>query len=213
MSSEISDPSMPSPPTRQSVHQSLGAGTVANVLLWRTPKPSALILLGSTSMWFLFERAGYSLLSLFSNALLLLVVIMFFWAKSASILNRPLPPLPNMEVSDASIEKIAAVSVARVNRVLAVARDITFKGDLKLFFKVASSLLIVSFVGSIFNFLTLVYIGVVISLAIPVLYEKYQDDVDKKLTVVQTYLSQFSKKIDVILNRVPLPRNKEKKAE
>ena len=39
-------------------------------------------------VWFLFEHAGYSLASVLSNAVLLLAVILFFWAKSASLLNR-----------------------------------------------------------------------------------------------------------------------------
>lgn len=42
----------------------------------------------SSTLWFLFERAGYSLITLVANVLLLLVVILFFWAKSASLLNR-----------------------------------------------------------------------------------------------------------------------------
>ncbi|KAF5187004.1 Reticulon-like protein b11 [Thalictrum thalictroides] len=198
---------------RKSVHQSLGGGAVADLLLWRKPKNSGLVLLGSTSMWFLFERAGYSLLSLFSNALLLLVVIMFFWAKSATLLNRPLPPLPNLEVSDALVEKIADSAVVRINSVLMVARDITFNGDVKLFLKVASVLLQISFIGSIFNFFTLVYIGVLLSLSVPVLYEKYQDQADEKLSVAQKFISVYLKKVDEILSKIPVPQNKEKKSQ
>ncbi|PIA56643.1 hypothetical protein AQUCO_00700774v1 [Aquilegia coerulea] len=199
--------------SRKSVHQSLGGGAVADLLLWRKPKNSGLVLLGSTSMWFLFERAGYSLLSLFSNALLLLVIIMFFWAKSATLLNRPLPPLPNLEVSDACVEKIADATVARINRVLVVARDITFNGDVKLFLKVAGILLQISYIGSIFNFFTLVYIGVVLSLSVPVLYEKYQVQADEKLSVAQKFLSVYSKKVDEVLSKIPVPQNKEKKSQ
>ena len=44
--------------------------------------------MGATAVWFVFERAGYSLPSVLANALLLLVAILFFWAKSASLLNR-----------------------------------------------------------------------------------------------------------------------------
>ena len=63
-------------------------GTVADVLLWRRWGTSVAVLVGSTTLWFLFERAGYNLLTFISNVILLLVVILFFWAKSASLLNR-----------------------------------------------------------------------------------------------------------------------------
>ncbi|KAF9600251.1 hypothetical protein IFM89_005075 [Coptis chinensis] len=211
MTSQTPNPSTP----RKSIHQYLGgASIVADVMLWKNYKATGLILLGSTSMWFLFERAGYSLLSLFSNALLLLVVIMFFWAKSASLLNRPLPPLPNLEVSDALVEKVADVAVVRINRVLEVARDITFKGDVKLFFKVASGLFTVSYVGSLFNFFTLVYIGVLLSLSVPVMYDKYQDQVDEKLRVSEKFIITYYRKLDEnVISKIPLPQSKEKKTQ
>jgi hypothetical protein len=42
---------------------------------------------GTTVVWFVFECVGYSLPSVLFNALLL-VTIIFFWAKFVSLLNR-----------------------------------------------------------------------------------------------------------------------------
>lgn len=61
---------------------------VADLVLWRRRNVSAAAVAGATAVWFLFERAGYSFPSVMANALLLLVAILFFWAKSASLLNR-----------------------------------------------------------------------------------------------------------------------------
>lgn len=61
---------------------------VADLLLWRRRCGSVTLLVSSTVLWFLLERAGYNLLSFIANVLLLLVVNLFFWAKSASLLNR-----------------------------------------------------------------------------------------------------------------------------
>lgn len=61
---------------------------VADFLLWRRWCGAAVCLVSASSLWFLFERAGYNLLSFVANVVLLLVVILFLWAKSASILNR-----------------------------------------------------------------------------------------------------------------------------
>ncbi|KAI7981149.1 Reticulon-like protein B11 [Camellia lanceoleosa] len=79
--------------------------------------------------------------------------------------------------------------------------------------KVALVLWIISYIGSFFNFLTLVYIGVLLSLSVPVLYEKYQDQIDEKLIVAQKIIQTIQKIDDNILRKLPLPLNKEKKTQ
>lgn len=61
---------------------------VADVLLWKKWYGGIVTLISATTFWCLFEVAGYNLLSFVANVLLLLVVILFFWGKSASLLNR-----------------------------------------------------------------------------------------------------------------------------
>jgi hypothetical protein len=53
---------------------------------------------------------------------------------------RPLPPIPNLEVSDAVFEKAADHAVVWINRVLAVGHDIAIKRDRKVFMRVSLSL-------------------------------------------------------------------------
>ncbi|TVU16507.1 hypothetical protein EJB05_40076 [Eragrostis curvula] len=193
----------------RSLHALLGGGAVADVLLWRRRNASVAAVVGATAVWFIFERAGYSFLSVLSNALLLLVAILFFWAKSASLLNRPLPPLPNLEVSDAVVEKTADHAVVWINRLLAVGHDIAIKRDRKVFIQVILILWVISYVGMLFNFLTLIYIGVILSLLIPPLYERYQDHVDEKLGLAHSVLSRH---LDTIISRAG-QSNKQKKTE
>lgn len=201
-------------PARKSVHRALGGGQVADVLLWKRRNVGIFLLVASTTVWFLFERAGYSFVSLVSNVLLLLVAILFFWAKSASILSRPLPPLPNLEVSADSVTMAADAARVWINHVLAIAHDIALGRDVKLFFKVVTGLWLVSYIGSLFNFLTLVYVGVVLSLTVPVLYDKYQDHVDEKLCAAhRVLLTWYGKVDDTILSRIAIPLSKEKKTQ
>ncbi|PQM38078.1 reticulon-like protein B11 [Prunus yedoensis var. nudiflora] len=202
------------PPRRISVHQALGGGLVADVLLWKKWSGGVLLLTSTAASWFLFERAGYNLLSFVANVLLLLVVILFLWAKSASLLNRPLPPLPDMEISEASVVKAADALHAWINRVLSIARDIAIGRNWKLFLQVAFCLWLLSYIGSFFNFLTLVYIGVVLSLSVPVVYDKYQGHIDEKLLVANRVIqTQYRKIDDSILKKIPLRSNKEKKVQ
>ncbi|XVF45069.1 hypothetical protein PTKIN_Ptkin02bG0176100 [Pterospermum kingtungense] len=202
------------PTPRISVHQALGGGPVADVLLWRKYCGGVVILASATTLWYLFEIAGYNFLSFVANVLLLLVVILFFWAKSASLLNRPLPPLPNLEISEKTVGKVADELQVWINYALSIAHDIAIGRNLKLFLKVAFGLWLVSCIGSLLNFLTLIYIGVILSLSVPVIYDKYQHHIDEKLSVTHRIIQTQYRKIDeTVLRKLPLPSNKEKKMQ
>ncbi|GKV26391.1 hypothetical protein SLEP1_g35708 [Rubroshorea leprosula] len=202
------------PSRRISVHQALGGGSVADLLLWRKWFGGVMLLVSASTMWFLFERAGYNFLSLLANVLLLFIVALFFWAKSASLLNRPLPPLPNLEISDETVVLAADEMHVWINCALLIARDIAINRNVKLFLQVACGLWLVSYIGTLFNLLTLVYIGVLLSLSVPVLYEKFQDHIDTKLCVTHRIIQTQYKKIDEnVLKKIPLSLNKEKKIQ
>ncbi|XP_074584828.1 reticulon-like protein B11 [Curcuma longa] len=200
------------PPARisRSVHRALGGGAVADVLLWRRRNVAILVVSGSTAVWFFFERAGYNILSVLVNAVLLVVAILFFWAKSALLLNRPLPPLPNLEVSDEFVNKVADRARVWINRVLAIGHDITIRSDRKVFLQVMLSLWVVSCIGSLFNFLTLVYIGVLLAIMIPAIYDKYQEHIDQQLGMAHNVVL---KQYESLLNRGQGRSTKEKKTQ
>ncbi|KAI9123392.1 hypothetical protein K1719_004692 [Acacia pycnantha] len=202
------------PSRRSSIHRALGGGLVADVLLWKNWCGGVMVLVSSTVMWYLFERAGYNLLSFVSNVLLLLVVILFFWAKAASLLNRPLPPLPDMEISEESVAKAADKLQIWINRALSVAHEIAIERNLILCLQITAALLLISFIGSKFNFLTLVYTFVLLSLSVPPLYDKYRDHIDDKLYMIHGKIQTQCRKLDSNpLRKILLPSNKAKKME
>ncbi|KAK4563230.1 hypothetical protein RGQ29_005657 [Quercus rubra] len=202
------------PSRRLNVHQALGGGSVADVILWKKWYGGVVVLMSTSALWFLFERAGYNLVSFVANVLFLLVVILFLWAKSASLLNRPLPPIPDLEISDESVVKAADSMQIWINSALSIAHDIALGRNLKLFLKVAVGLWVISYIGSLINFLTLVYIGVILSLSVPVVYDKFQDHIDEKLCVIHRILqAQYRKIDDNILKKIPFPSNKQKKTQ
>lgn len=193
---------------RPSVHQALGAGSVADLLLWRKWYASALLLASTTSLWLLFEFAGYNPLSFAANVLLLLVTILFVWAKTATLLNRPLPPVPDLEVSDETVEKVADAIRVWVNRALSVGHEIAICGNLRVLVQVAALFWLISFIGNLCNFITFVYIGSLLALSIPVLYEKYQNQIDDHMLVVYKILDAC---YNAVLRRIPVSLHKKKK--
>ncbi|KAB5552136.1 hypothetical protein DKX38_009447 [Salix brachista] len=180
---------------------------IADVVLWRQTNVTMGILLVALSSWVLFERSGYTLLSFASSVLLLLDVILFLWAKSAAILNRPAPPLPRLHLSEETVKVAASFISTLMNAFLSISQDIAMGKDTKLFFKVTACLLLISVVGGLTDFLTLGYASLLILLTFPVLYERDEDYIDGHVKMVlkkshQLYLKFDARCIDRVQNWV-----------
>jgi hypothetical protein len=188
--------------------------TGADILLWRHWPTTAGVLAVSTIAYVLFEWSGYTLLSLLSNVLLFLVVILFLWSNAAALLNRSPPPLPELSLSEEQVMSVAAVLRIELNKILAVAHDVALGKDFKLFIKVVIGLWLISTVGGWFSFLTLLYIGVVVSHTLPVLYETYEEEIEKYAKVAGNHAHTQYRKFDAnVLSKIPRAPPKAKKEQ
>ncbi|KAL5709256.1 hypothetical protein ACHQM5_019967 [Ranunculus cassubicifolius] len=183
---------------QRSIHQILGQGLIADVMLWRRRDFTVGILAVTLASWVVFEKSGYTLLSLVSSVLLLLLGILFVWSKSAQVLNRPPPPLPDLQLSEEMINDAASCIGFHVNALLSASKDISLGKDSKLFCKVAACLGVSSVVGGLTDFLTLGYTSVLILLTLPVLYEKYEDQIDTFLIITCRELQRLYVRFDVM---------------
>lgn len=169
---------------------------MADVILWRMKNLTVGILLVTLAAWLVFERSGYTLLSLVSSVFLLLIAILFLWAKSAAILNRPAPPLPELHLSEEMVNEVSTFIRLRVNTLLSVSQDIALGKDSRLFFKVAACLWLIAFVGGLTDFLTLGYTSLVVILTVPAIYEKFENHIDKYVILGYKKLQQLYVKLD-----------------
>lgn len=199
---------------QKSVHEILGGGIAADVMLWRRRNASIGILVGAAVAWILFEKSGYTLLSLIANVLLLLVSILFVWATAAALINRPPPPLPELELSEDMVNGTAASIRSRINFLLTVAHDIALGKDPKLFLKVAVCLWLISTIGGWLHFLTLGYTSLVIFLTIPALYEKYEDQVDRYADIAYNEFRRLFTQFNAcVISKMPKNFSKGKKMQ
>lgn len=187
---------------------------MADLMLWRRRNTSLSILVGAAVAWILFEKSGYTLLSLVANVLLLLVTILFVWATAAALISRPRPPLPELELSEDMVNDTAASIRSRINFLLTVAHDIALGKDSKLFLKVAVCLWLISTIGGWFDFLTLGYTSLVILLSIPALYEKYEDQVDRYADIAYNEFRKLYSQFNAhVISKIPKNFSKGKKMQ
>ncbi|XP_022140805.1 reticulon-like protein B1 isoform X2 [Momordica charantia] len=164
------------------VYEVLGGGKHADVFLWRNKKNSAGVLGGATALWILFELLESS------------------------------PHIPEIRLNLDCLPEVANQLRIEINRVISTLRDIASGRDLKKFLSAFIGLWVLSVVGSWFNFLTLVYICFVLLHTVPVLYEKYEDQVDpiaeKALIELKKQYAVFDAKVLSKIPKGPLQQNK-----
>ncbi|KAL3633808.1 Reticulon-like protein B8 [Castilleja foliolosa] len=196
------------------VHHLLGGGKSADVLLWRNKKISASVLTGATIVWVLFEWLNYNFISLLSFALAFGLFVQFFWKNASAMINRSPSKVPRLVLPNEFFVNIGKAVGYEVNRGLLFLQDAACEGNLKQFLVVIASLLAAAIIGSWCNFLTVIYIGFVAAHTLPILYERYEDEVD---AFVYKLINQFQhnyRKLDArVLSRIPTHKFRGKKAD
>ncbi|CAL5343744.1 unnamed protein product [Camellia sinensis] len=193
------------------VHQMMGGGTAADVILWKRRRVSCGIIVVATVAWFLLERSGLSFLSICSDVLLILIALPFLRANYASFRNKPIQTLPELVLSEEMVTNAAASFRVKINYALLMAHDITIGKDFRLFFKVVVCLWLLSVIGSVISFLTLAYIGIILFVTVPALYNKYQDHVDRFAGLIHRQFSNHYKIVDEnVISRFPRSFSKDK---
>ncbi|XP_071723570.1 reticulon-like protein B8 [Rutidosis leptorrhynchoides] len=196
---------------KRPVHNLLGGGKSADVLLWRNKKISASVLTGATVVWILFEWLNYHLLTLVFFGLVLGLLAEFVWVNASGFINRSERKVPRLVIPDEIFVQSAEYAGALLNQALGFLQDVACGGNLKQFLLVVASLFAAAVIGSWCNFLTLVYLGFVAAHTLPVFYEKYEDQVDGFLDNFIGQMQHQSRRVNMsgFLNRIPKGRKRE----
>ncbi|KAM0933096.1 hypothetical protein DsansV1_C38g0235821 [Dioscorea sansibarensis] len=197
---------------RRPLHDLLGGRKVADIILWRNKQLSGAILGGVTLIWFLFEVVDYHFLTLLCHISMAAMLLLFIWSNGAVFFDKTPPKISETILSERAFKEVALTIHAKLNKFLSILHDISHGKDLKLFLLTLISLWIVSVIGSYCSSLSLLYFGFLCILTMPVLYEKYESDVDRILykgsrDLIRMY-STFDHKV---LNKIPRGPVKEKK--
>uniref|UniRef100_A0A2P2L1X2 Reticulon-like protein n=1 Tax=Rhizophora mucronata TaxID=61149 RepID=A0A2P2L1X2_RHIMU len=194
------------------VHKVLGGGKPADVFLWRNKKISAGVLGGATAVWVFFELLEYHFLTLVCHGLILALAILFLWSNASTFIKKTPPRIPEVYIPEEPVLQFAAALRMDINWAFSILRDIAPGRDLKKFLSVIAGLWVLSIVGSWCNFLTLFHIVFVLLHTVPVIYEKYEDQVDafgeKAMIEIKKQYAVFDLKV---LSKIPRGPLKDKK--
>lgn len=186
------------------LHDLLGGGHSADVLLWRKKHLSASFLAAATVLWFLFEWIGYHFVSVISFLLLGLVVVLFAWSNVAAFLNRAPPPVPKLQLSNDQVFYVANNVSVYVNEVLAMVHEIVIGKDATRFLKLVGVLGFLVIFGSWFSLLTLIFLAIVAAHTLPVLYEKHGETIDQLADRTLKELNKQYRNFDAsVLSKIP----------
>ncbi|XP_016700937.1 reticulon-like protein B16 isoform X3 [Gossypium hirsutum] len=184
----------------------------ADILLWKQWSVSLGVIVVASVAWLIFEWSGLPFLSICSDVLLILIIVLFVHSNYAAYRDSRQPQsLPELELSEEMVNNAAASFRVKINNMLLMAHDITLGKDFRLFFKVVTCLWLLSAIGSYCSFFTLAYIGTILSVTLPAFYSKYEEPVNKYCGIIQRKFSQQYKIVDdSVTNRIPRSFSKDK---
>ncbi|KZV31526.1 hypothetical protein F511_07377 [Dorcoceras hygrometricum] len=187
-------------------------GGAADVFLWKDKKASAGVLGGVTAIWILSDVLEYNLITLVSHGLILALAVSFLWSNATTFINKSPPHIPKVDIPEDLALKLASGLRIEINQAVAFLRDIALGRDLKKFLCVIAGLWVLSLVGSCCDFLTLLYISVVLLFTVPVFYENYEHQVDSSTERAMAELKkQFAVFDAKVLSKIPRGPLKDKK--
>ncbi|TYK23017.1 reticulon family protein [Cucumis melo var. makuwa] len=122
------------------------------------------------------------------------------------------PQIPDVRLPEDCLLQVVTSLRIEINSVMSTLRDVASGRDLRKFLSAFLGLWVLSIAGSWCNFLTLLYICFVLLHTVPVLYEKYEDQVDpfaeKAVIELKKQYAVFDAKV---LSKIPLGPLQEKK--
>ncbi|KAK8953808.1 Reticulon-like protein B2 [Platanthera zijinensis] len=197
---------------RRTIHQLFGGGKAADILLWRNKHLSGAILAGVTVTWFLFEVVEYHFLTLLGQVLIAAMLLIFIWSNGAALLDRNQPKIPEIILAEKAFKEFSLAFHAKLSRSILFFQNVAMGRDLRLFLLAIASLWIISVVGSFCSSLNLLYFGYIAIQILPVLYERYEGEVDHLALKGSRDLKKLLHRFDSdFLNKIPRGPVKEKK--
>eukprot|EP00079_Xenopus_tropicalis_P019390 XP_012808990.1 PREDICTED: reticulon-3 isoform X1 [Xenopus tropicalis] len=189
---------------------------VQDLLYWRDVKQSGMVFGGT--MVLLLSLAAFSIISVISYLVLSLLAVTISYRVYKSVLQavqktdegHPFKPLLEKDIalSSDAFQKALSTSLAHVNHALKYIVRLFLVEDLVDSLKLALLMWLMTYVGAVFNGITLLILGVLLAFTAPIVYEKYKVQIDHYVSLVHSHVKSITEKI-----QAKLPGALKKKSE
>ncbi|XVE82736.1 hypothetical protein DITRI_Ditri16bG0030000 [Diplodiscus trichospermus] len=170
--------------------------TLREIILWRRKKLSATVLLISTATWILLEVYEFNFITVASWLAIFVVASLFLWGNLLRLLGKEPPTLSDLEISENTAMEIANTCGTVIEEVLRWMFHVTVEGEWFVFARTVAGLLLLSYVGSFFDLLTFLHIGMKMVMTVPVIYVKYGDQIKRFGEWFKAQSRRFYEKFD-----------------
>ncbi|KAM9847606.1 reticulon-4b isoform 4-T4 [Aulostomus maculatus] len=181
----------------------LNIKAVVDLLYWRDVKTTgvvfgaALLLLLSLTVCSIVSICSYIGLALLSVTICFRIYKGILQAIQKSDEGHPFKQYLDQEValSENMVHKYSDIVLAKLNKTISELRRLFLVEDLVDSIKFAVLMWILTYVGALFNGLTLVILGVIAAFSCPIVYEKHQAQIDHYLSLVNNQVKDVVGKI------------------
>ncbi|XP_030579096.1 reticulon-3 isoform X2 [Archocentrus centrarchus] len=164
---------------------------------WRDPKKSGVVF--GLSMLLLLSLAAFSIISVVSYLLLALLCVTITFRIYKSVVQavqksndgHPFKALIDKDVSipPETFRKHVDASLAYINRALKQMSRLFLVEDLVDSLKLAVVMWLLTYVGAVFNGITILILGDILLFTVPPIYEKNKTQIDQYIDVVRTQVN------------------------
>ncbi|KAL0993886.1 hypothetical protein UPYG_G00115200 [Umbra pygmaea] len=168
--------------------------SVMELVYWRDPKKSAVAF--GMSLLVLLSLATFSVISVVSYLLLALLCVTITFRIYKSVLQavqkseegHPFKALmeKDLSVKPETFRKYVEVGLSYVNHVIKQARHLLLVEDLIDSLKLAGFMWLMTYVGAVFNGITILILADIIFFSTPLVYEKNKAQIDKYVDLIRT---------------------------
>ncbi|NP_001297884.1 reticulon-3-B [Esox lucius] len=192
----MADPATQSAQISSSLNASTKESTycVMELVYWRDPKKSAVAF--GMSLLVLLSLATFSVISVVSYLLLALLCVTITFRIYKSVLQavqksedgHPFKALmeKDLTVKSENFRQFVDMSLTYLNHAIKQARHLLLVEDLVDSLKLAGFMWLMTYVGAVFNGITILILADVIFFSTPLVYEKNKTQIDKYIDLVRT---------------------------
>ncbi|XP_076928007.1 reticulon-like protein B9 [Bidens hawaiensis] len=183
------------------IHQVLGGGKVADVLLWRNKVLSGAHFLGVIVIWFLFEVAEYNLITIFCHLTITAMLVAYIWSNGARAFNWSPPNIPVIQLEEAMLYNELC---EKLNIFLSILINIASGSNIIHFCLTIFAMKLLAMVGNCVSTSNLLFIGSVCMGTLPCLYEKNEAQVDSLVDMMnQEVLGIYEMLKKNVISKIP----------